>query len=76
MQETKTTISSVIPPIQQLTHPESSPIPSVSKQHPDPDEFLDVVALKPEEVKKMVLQEELFDAKSLAALLLYNYKAK
>jgi len=49
---------------------------TLEKQHPDPDEFLDVVALKPEEVKKMVLQEEIFDAKTLAALLLYNYNSK
>jgi len=44
------------------------------KQHPDPDEFLDVVALKPEQVRAMVLNEEIFDAKTLAALLLYFYK--
>jgi ADP-ribose pyrophosphatase len=47
---------------------------TLEKQHPDPDEFLNVVILKPEQVKKMVLDEEIFDAKTLAALLVYFYK--
>lgn len=41
------------------------------KQHPDPDEFLNVAVLSEAEVKKMVLSGDIFDAKTLSALLLY-----
>lgn len=44
------------------------------KQHPDPDEFLDVVTIPAEKVKQMVLSEDIFDAKTLSALLLYFLK--
>ena len=47
---------------------------TLKQQHPDEDEFVSVVAFTPDEVKDMVLKEELFDAKSLAALLVYFYK--
>ena len=40
-------------------------------QHTDEDEFIDVVAFTPEQVKKMVLEKDIFDAKTLSALLLY-----
>lgn len=43
-------------------------------QHPDADEFVEVVAFTLEEVKEMVLKEDIFDAKTLSALLLYFYK--
>lgn len=47
------------------------------KKHPDPDEFLDTVRFSEEKVKEMVLNQEIFDAKSLAALLVYFlYKDK
>ena len=45
-------------------------------QHPDPDEFLDVETFTPDQVREMVLKEELFDAKSLSALLLYLIKGE
>lgn len=41
------------------------------EQHTDEDEFIDVVAFTPEQVKKMVLEKDIFDAKTLSALLLY-----
>jgi ADP-ribose pyrophosphatase len=44
---------------------------TLSKPHPDEDEFLQVVALTPEQVKNMVLNQEIFDAKTLAALFMY-----
>lgn len=44
------------------------------RQHPDPDEFLDVVTLPEEKVRQMVLTEDIFDAKTLSALLLYFLK--
>lgn len=40
-------------------------------QHTDEDEFIDIVAFSPEQVKKMVLEEDIFDAKTLALLLFY-----
>ena len=42
------------------------------KQHPDEDEFLNVVILTPEEVKERVLSGEICDAKSLCSLYLYD----
>ena len=42
--------------------------------HPDPDEFLEVVSIPEDKVKQMVLSEDIFDAKTLAALLLYFLK--
>lgn len=39
-------------------------------QHTDEDEFIDVVTLKPEQVKKMVLNGEIYDSKTLSALYL------
>lgn len=39
--------------------------------HPDEDEFVKMEVLPCEQVKKMVLEQEIFDAKTLAALLLY-----
>ena len=41
------------------------------KPHPDDDEFLEVVALKPDKVKAMILSQEIVDAKTLAALYAY-----
>ena len=41
------------------------------EQHPDEDEFVDVVVFSSEQVKKMVLEKDIFDAKTLSALLLY-----
>lgn len=40
-------------------------------QHTDEDEFIEVVVLSQEEVKQMVLNEDIFDAKTLNALYLY-----
>lgn len=40
-------------------------------QHTDEDEFIEVVSLTQSEVKTMLLQEEIFDAKTLSALCLY-----
>ena len=37
-------------------------------QHTDEDEFIDIEAIKPEEVRRMLLDEEIFDAKTLSAL--------
>ena len=37
-------------------------------QHTDEDEFIDIEAIKPEEVRQMLLDEEIFDAKTLSAL--------
>jgi ADP-ribose pyrophosphatase len=45
---------------------------TLSKAHPDEDEFLEVVTLTPEEVHKMILNKEIFDAKTLAALFMYS----
>jgi len=42
-----------------------------AKQHTDEDEFIDIVVFSPDQVKKMVLEEDIFDAKTLSALLLY-----
>lgn len=47
---------------------------SQGKMHPDPDEFLEVVSIPEDKVKQMVLSEDIFDAKTLAALLLYFLK--
>lgn len=41
------------------------------EQHTDEDEFIDLVVFKREQVKKMVLEKDIFDAKTLSALLLY-----
>lgn len=49
---------------------------TAEQQHPDEDEFLDVVKLPPQQVKAMLLKQELFDAKSLAALLIYTLQGK
>lgn len=40
-------------------------------QHTDEDEFIDIVTLSATQVKKMILEEDIFDAKTLSALLLY-----
>ena len=40
-------------------------------QHTDEDEFIEVVSLTQSGVKTMLLQEEIFDAKTLSALCLY-----
>ncbi len=45
---------------------------TLSKAHPDEDEFLEVVTLTAQEVKKMVLSGAIADAKSLAALYIYS----
>ena len=37
-------------------------------QHTDEDEFIDIAALKPAEVRAMLQNEEIFDAKTLSAL--------
>lgn len=37
-------------------------------QHTDEDEFIDVVALTPQQVKQMVLNGDIFDSKTLSAL--------
>ncbi len=37
-------------------------------QHTDEDEFIDIAVLKPQQVRKMLENEEIFDAKSLSAL--------
>ena len=37
-------------------------------QHTDEDEFIDIEAIKPEEVRRMLLDGEIFDAKTLSAL--------
>ena len=37
-------------------------------QHTDEDEFIDIEAVKPEEVRRMLLDGEIFDAKTLSAL--------
>ena len=37
-------------------------------QHTDEDEFIDIEDIKPEEVRRMLLDEEIFDAKTLSAL--------
>lgn len=37
-------------------------------QHTDEDEFIDVVAFKPQQIKKMVLEGDIFDSKTLSAL--------
>lgn len=42
-----------------------------AEQHTDEDEFIDVAIFSPEQVKKMVLEKDIFDAKTLSALLLY-----
>lgn len=47
---------------------------SQGKMHPDPDEFLEVVSIPEDKVRQMVLSEDIFDAKTLAALLLYFLK--
>lgn len=39
-------------------------------QHTDEDEFIDIVALTPEQVKQMVLDGEIYDSKTLSALYL------
>jgi len=49
---------------------------TLEKQHPDPDEFLNVVTFTADQVKEMVLKEDIFDAKTLASLLLYSYRNK
>lgn len=41
------------------------------KKHPDPDEFLDNVTFTEAQVREMVRNGDIFDAKSLAALLAY-----
>ena len=41
------------------------------EMHPDADEFLQVEVIPEEKVKQMVLSEDIFDAKTLSALLLY-----
>ncbi len=46
---------------------------TLGEQHPDEDEFLEVVAFTPQEVRQMVINQEIFDAKTLSALLLYFY---
>jgi ADP-ribose pyrophosphatase len=47
-----------------------------AEQHTDEDEFIDVVVFSPDQVKKMVLEEDIFDAKTLAVLLLYYFSEK
>ena len=42
--------------------------------HPDADEFLQVEVIPEEKVKQMVMSEDIFDAKTLSALLLYFLK--
>ena len=37
-------------------------------QHTDEDEFIDIVALTPQQVRQMVLAGEIFDSKTLSAL--------
>ena len=37
-------------------------------QHTDEDEFIDIEVVKPEEVRRMLLDGEIFDAKTLSAL--------
>ena len=41
------------------------------KMHPDADEFLQVEVIPEVKVRQMVLSEDIFDAKTLSALLLY-----
>ena len=38
------------------------------EQHPDEDEFITAVAFTPAEIKRMILEGELFDSKTLCAL--------
>ncbi len=49
---------------------------TIGKQHPDPDEFLNVVTLPENEVEKMTLTGDIFDSKTLSALLLYLLQRK
>lgn len=37
-------------------------------QHTDEDEFIDIEALTPQQIRQMLLDEEIFDAKTLSAL--------
>ena len=46
------------------------------KQHPDADEFLHVVKISHNELKQMLLKQDIFDSKSLSALLLYLLRVK
>ncbi|MGE4589280.1 MAG: NUDIX domain-containing protein [Acidaminococcaceae bacterium] len=41
------------------------------EQHTDDDEFIEVVTIEKEDVRKMLLAEAIFDAKTLSALYLY-----
>lgn len=45
-----------------------------SKQHLDEDEFVDVKILSVSQVKQMVLEGNIFDSKTLSALLIYFLK--
>lgn len=40
------------------------------EQHTDEDEFIEIVALTPQEVKEMILAGDIYDAKTLSALYL------
>ena len=44
---------------------------TLAQPHPDEDEFLEVVVLPEAKVREMILNKEIFDAKTLAALLMY-----
>ena len=49
---------------------------TLHEQHPDEDEFLEVVTLSWQEVKTMVQNQEIFDSKTLAALFMYSLMKK
>ena len=40
----------------------------IRDRHTDEDEFIDIAVLKPAEVRAMLQNEEIFDAKTLSAL--------
>ena len=46
------------------------------QQHTDEDEFIDIELFTEEKIKEMIIDEELFDSKSLSALLLYFLKKR